>query len=350
MVSITLFIISPYADELVTPKKIGLLTLVWFIINFFTVFLGISAEMLIIKIFETDDKSKGSMLLDMGWTIGGFLSYNLFVPLNRVNWLNKNIFTNNPISKPILSHSTMMLILAFCTITYGVTIFIFVGEKMIEDHIERPNFLTLFKRIIKFFTTETMRNFLIFILLMRIFRFFIIDTIGLKFITHGISKTTIVNIDTITFPLYIICSILFMKFMVKGKIMQWYSWMMIYAVMLVFATFLILKDLENNNSTNRTTWLLVIMSVLGRFCVEGPFLMGFINLITPEEIGSTFITFQMCWQNITYLIPSTIGMKITHHKLFNFDYQVMTALIIQITLVVVLMPYCRTLDTKHKEE
>ena len=341
---------APYANTLVDPQRVGLLTLIWFVINLVTVFMGIAAEMFIVKIFDADDKSKGSMLLDMGWTIGGFFSYNLFVPLNSVNWLNKYIYTSNPVTTPIISHSAMILFMAVCTSTYGILIFLFVGEKMIEDHLERPSFPTLFKRVIRFFTKETMRNFLIFMALMKVFRSFINDTIGLKFISHNISKTTIVNIDTVTFPLYILFSLLFMKFMVKGKIMRWYGWMLVYTMFLLISSYLALKDLEVNQDIGRTTWILFILSVLGRLCVEGPFLMGFINLITPEEIGSTFITFMMCWNNFSYAVPSTLGLKITHRHYFNFDYQVIVVLIIQTVLILAFMPYCNSLDSKEKEE
>lgn len=351
---ILLLLMAPHADSLVDSSKIGTLTLLWFCINLVAVFMGIAAEMFIVKIFEADDKSKGSMLLDMGWTIGGFFSYNLFVPFNSVHWLNTYIYTSNPRTQPLVSHQAMVIFLAVATLTYGVLVFLFVGEKMIEDHLERPSFHMLFRRIVRFFTKETMRNFLVFILMMRIFRSFVVDTIGLKFITHGIPKTTIVNIDTVTFPLYVFCSILFMRFMVKGKIMKWYNWMMIYTVLLIFASFLALKDLESlersQQGTGRTTWFLIILSILGRFCVEGPFMMGFINLITPEEIGSTFITFMMCWMNLSYALPATLGLKVTHTKIFNFDYQVIVALSIQLLMVFVYMSYCNNLDTKEKEE
>lgn len=354
ILTVILLIVAPFADDMVSPSKIGLLTLVWFLINFVTVFMGIAAEMFIVKIFEADDKSKGSMLLDLGWTIGGFFSYNLFVPFNSVHWLNTYIFTSNPRTTPLITHRMMVTFLAMSTMAYGILIFLFVGEKMIEDHLEKPSFKMLFRRITRFFTKETMRNFLVFILLMRIFRFFVADTIGLKFISHGIPKTTIVNIDTITFPLYVICSIMFMRFMVKGQIMKWFNWMMIYAVALLFASYFVLKDLEgldrNKESKGRTTWFLAILSALGRFCVEGPFLMGFINLITPEEIGSTFITFMMCWMNLSYALPATTGLKITHHRWFNFDYQVLVALSVQMLVIFIYMPYCNSLDQKKKEE
>lgn len=352
VLSLMLILVAPNAEVFVQPSKIAALTAIWFSINLIVVLLTISGEMLIVKIFEENDKSKGSMLLDLGWTIGGFFSYNIFVPLNSVDWLNANIFKENHISQPIVSHKAMVFGLATMAFLYAVVVLIFLGEKKTEVHFAKPSFYNILRRVGKFFTQPTMRNFIGYLAAVRIFRYLISDVLILKFINSGITKTTIVNIDTITFPLYIISSIFFMRFMVKGKVMKLYSYFLVYIVFLLLCSYLVLKDLQHHQteaSKSRTVTFLLIISALGRLCVDGPFILGFINLITPLDMGSTFITFMMCWQNLTQMVPSTIGLDVIHQDIFNFDAYVVTCLLLHLVLVIVLMPYSFSLDSKDKD-
>ena len=345
-----LFAIAPSADSLTSPHTVEALTKIWFCINLLAVITSIACEMLIVKIFEADDKSKGTMLLELGMSIGGFLSYNLFVPLNSVAWLNAYVFTQHPVTKPLLTHSSMMVFVAAVSLAYGVAIFLFLGEKVSENQATQPSFSVLFRRLGRFFTRIPMRNLLIFISLTRIFRFFVNEAIGLKFIDNGVSKTTLVNIDTATFPLYLVVSVYLMRFLVKGKIMRWFSWMMVYAIFLTFTPFFILKDLEANKNLSRTTWLLMLLGILRQFCSETPFLLGFINLITPEEIGSTFITFLACWLNLNYSIPTTLGLQFVHENYISFDLLVICCLSLQLAIIFYYKPYCYFLDLSTKED
>ena len=348
--SALLIFVSPFAESFIDPNKIAGLTTLWFCINLVSCFLAISAEMFIVKIFEEDDKSKGSMLLDLGWSIGGFFSYNLFVPLNSVNWMNKYVFTTTPITEPIVSHKAMVFCLAVIAFIYALVLLIFVGEKKKEIHQVKLSLPTLLGKVCKMFTNPIMGKFLIYIALMRIFKNLVVDTIVLKTMNAGITKTTIVNIDTVTFPLYVVASVCFMRLMTKGKVMKLYSWMLVYGIIVIVFSLLVLDDLEANRNITRTTVFLVLISILGKFCVDGPFLMGYINLITPDDIGSTFITFMMCWQNMTMVFPSSIGLEIIHQDVFNFNLYAGTCLVIQLALIFGYMRYSNSLDEKDKDE
>lgn len=350
VLALVLIIVAPWAETFIDPHKVGGLTALWFCINLVTVFLTISAEMFIVKIFEEDDKSKGSMLLDLGWSIGGFFSYNLFVPLNSVTWLNNHVFQASPVSKPIISHKAMVFGLASTALIYAVAVLIFVGEKKTELNHPRLSLVALLNKVGKFFTQPTMRNFLGYIALMRIFRYLLTDTLMLKIINGGVAKTTIVNIDTVTFPLYIVVSVCFMRLMSKGKVMKLYSSMLLYAMAVLVVALMVLNDLETHHNSSRTSVFLVLISIMNKFSVDGPFLMGFINLITPHDIGSTFITFMMCWQNLTQIVPSSIGLEIVHRHFMNFNVFACICVACQTILILAFMNYSNSLDDKDKEE
>ena len=98
-------------------------------VNCFTVFLQIAAEMWVVKMFSEDEKAKGSVMLIVGMNMGIFTMYNVFVPLNSVAWLNKYIFTSNPRTEPLITHSGIVSFIAVVSLSIGLYVLLFVAER-----------------------------------------------------------------------------------------------------------------------------------------------------------------------------------------------------------------------------
>ena len=95
LLSGALYYFSTESDS-IRPEGMNKLTVVWFCIHSIIVITQIASEMWIVKLYDTeDDKSKGSMVIGMGMTIGAFFGLNVFIPLNHVDWLNENWFTQH---------------------------------------------------------------------------------------------------------------------------------------------------------------------------------------------------------------------------------------------------------------
>jgi MFS transporter, PAT family, solute carrier family 33 (acetyl-CoA transportor), member 1 len=331
-------ILAPSSHELITPKGIPTLVLIWVLINCVVVFLQISGEMWIIKIFEGGDhKSRGSLLLEVGMPIGMFITYNIFVPLNSAGWL---------------SHGTMLYFMMLSVLAYAAWILLFVAEKSIEteDANKRPTLLTLIKVIPKFFIHDNMRKLLLFVAATRVLRFMFAETILLAYINNGLSKSAIVNIDTLTFPVLLGSSFIVAKYMKQGSLAFFYTALIIYGQVLTLLNYLILTDMRSNHSLGRTKVFLFILNFLDKLVIPTTFLVGYVNTVTPEEIGSTFITFLMCWFNICANMPNSLGLKLVHWMPGLFDVLVLGAISIQMVLCFSLFGFAKKLDTYTKTE
>jgi MFS transporter, PAT family, solute carrier family 33 (acetyl-CoA transportor), member 1 len=200
LIAIGLLVTAPFADRLMHPDHMTVIIVLWFCLNILAVFFLVAGEMWVVKALHGADKGVGSLIFDIGFSIGGFISYNLFVPLSSLKWLNENIFKSNPLSRPLILPSEMMWLMAGIHLVFGLWILLMVAEKKTEHLHERMSFKRLFRLIPQLFINKHLRGVLIVIALQRGFRNLIVDSIGLKFVDYNMSKATIANTDTYSFP------------------------------------------------------------------------------------------------------------------------------------------------------
>lgn len=340
LIGILLFIASPRIDSLLDPSNMGPLVSILFAVNFVSAIALISGEVLILKAFGEEEKGKGSMVFDLGMSTGVFVAYNIFVPLSNKEWVQKNIWGMSESESGLINNQGMLIIIASLSILLAVFMLFFVQEKEISDSNKerdqnlainprreeastssKPTICSLLKIFPQFLLNPFTRNFLIMVGLNKVFKFLYLEVLMLKMIDHGIKKTTIVNMTTVTLPLYYICSIYAMRFMKKGRLMKIYFYMSIGGIVFFVARFLVIvylasgagpEDTKETKETtqHRTVVMLYVMNVLDNVVMPSVFINGFINIITPAEIGSTYLTFIYCWNNITGTIPNTVGLRI----------------------------------------
>lgn len=95
--SIVMFICGPLMKSFIDHKKIYIIVCSWFVINFVNCFFQIASESWCVSILDEKHKPTATIMLTVGQTMGIFATYNLFIPLNSVEWLNKNIYKSHPI-------------------------------------------------------------------------------------------------------------------------------------------------------------------------------------------------------------------------------------------------------------
>jgi len=78
--------------------------------------------------------------------------------------------------------------------------------------------------------------------------------------------------------------------------------------------------------------------------------LGFVNFMTPESIGSTFITFVMCWNNGVQTVPTSVGLRLVHISPIPVDYVILTGIILQVIVNLLIKRTCDDLDRKDKKE
>jgi len=328
VITVVLFFLAPYGDEIIQPKNVKPLTFLWMGVNVICIFSQIAGEMWIVKIFSEAEKGKGTIMFDIGMKVGAFVGYNLFIPLNSPKFLNKYFFTSSPISEPLVSHAQLLIFIGIVCLGSALYILGFVAESIPEET-ERPSLMRVLKTVPKFFTTKAIFTFLLVIGAGRLLRYMFMETLLLKLLDSGVKKTTLVNIDTLTFPVYIGASIYMMRYIHKGNVMKTFWIINLILCAVLMCRFLIYIDLANNHSYYRSIFLLVLVSLADKFIIIDICVLGFVNFITPESIGSTFITFVMCWNNAFNVIPTSIGLKLVNNKLIRVDYLILFSIILR---------------------
>lgn len=351
---LVLLSIAPVADALNTPDQINTLVVVWFFVNCVVVVFQIAGEMWIIKLFHTDDeKGKGSVFFDIGSSIGSFLAYNILVPLSSVKWINSHRDPGNKVTQPFITPQQVLSLVGVCALVLGGIILIFVAEKVDPAPTSKrsQNLVRVIKLLPKFFSQKNMRKFLLFGLVIRFFPALFDEVMMLKVLDNGISKTTLVNLSSFTFPLYLLVSFISIRFMQKGSMMRRSYYMGIYAVLLNGLQYLVYLDLAHNRNIKRTENLILLCSVLEKFQFGGNLSFAYISTITPEDIASTFLTFLMCWSNLSNMLPATIGLKLADWMPHDFERMYSYSLLAQVLVVVCLQGYwMNTLDTLSKDD
>ena len=84
--------------------------------------------------------------------------------------------------------------------------------------------------------------------------------------------------------------------------------------------------------------------------ISGSFSYGYVNSVTPESIGSTFITFMMSWCNACSSIPSTIGLSITQNPYLDFHTLFIMAISLHVVMTLFFKGECHYLETASKRE
>jgi len=333
------------------PENMDAIVLLWFFVNIIITIFQIAGEMWLVKIFDTDnEKSQGSIVFDTGVSLGSFLAYNVLVPLSDLKWLNSKRAADNQLTSPYMTHQIMLFAIGATSLMFSFVIFFTVAEKTLTYPNEQRDLCKVVKIAPKFFTNKTMRDFMIFIFVTKAVRQLFGEAITLKMIDQGLSKTSLVNTDTVTFPLYLVTNWILFKIIKKGSIVRMYLWMVLYTCVQFLLRYFVYLDLKVSKNTDRAVVFLYILSFMDRFANTSAVIAGYINIITQQEVGATFLTLMFCWLNMAGILPNTIGLKMTDWLGSGFDAAYLATTGIQVLTVFCYFGYAQKLDTMDKDE
>lgn len=349
--SVIFLYVSTIAEAMYARQQVWELTGLFFSVNMAIIVVQIAGEMWLLKIFDEENKSRGAMFINIGMSSGYLFGYNIFVPLNSVKWLNANIFTKNPISEPILTHRFFLMLIGAMFLSAAIFILLFVAEKKIENACNTPTLVGILKVFAKFFTHANMRNFLIYIVLAKTFYYLINGSLDLKLIEGGLSKAQLVNVNTLSFPVYLLASIVGMRWLVRGSIMQNFHIIVACLGMTSIFMYFLVQDLEHNGVTTRIPYLYFLITCISRSCLFEEYLMGYINTIASEEIGSTFITAILSVNNSAMQFPTSIGYAIAGRiPVSSFDFYAIFCIGMHFFVLFLYIRFPKKLDKRTKHD
>jgi hypothetical protein len=157
------------------------------------------------------------------------------------------------------------------------------------------------KSIPLYLKNKYVRAYLIYIMMTKGFESLIYNANKFKMMEFGVDKSTLVNVGGLVIPIEIMLSFVVKKYLIRGEMIKFYHYFLTMLAISIGLKYLINKYIEGlhlvnkDGSKNPLPPLALILIILE--CVfysitklKYIFLMGFRNLITDEELGSTSMT------------------------------------------------------------
>lgn len=335
-----------FIEHFVKSVSIGALTSIFLVVNLLVCVVQIAGEAWILTMFNKEDKAKASTFLGIGQLLGVMLGYNIFTPLNDVQWLNDNIFTKNPISSPILSHQLFCFFVAALYFIQIVANVLFIAEEKITDK-KAKDICRILSVVPRHVTNSHMRNFILYIFGCRFVYYMIDFTLDLRLVRNGylnLGRSTISNIDTMTFPIVFSLSFLTIYYMKKGQLIRMFHLNMFMVVLLGYFRYLIYVDLVENRNTTRTYFCRLISGIMTGMDFTQFFLMAYFNNIVNKAVGNTGITCLIAIANQTLILSRTAGLQLSAYM--DYGVFINSCCVIQAGLLIVLFRYAFILDNK----
>ena len=304
-------LIGPLMEDLVDNLKIGPLTVTVALVNVMICLVQMSGEAWVLTLFESEEeKSKASTYMNVGYSLGYMIGYNIFTPLNDIEWLNQNFFEDNPRKAPIVTHTMMCIFIAILfaiLITFNM---LFVAEQILSRK-KQKTICQILSILPRHFTNKHMAGFLAY-MFFTMFVFYSVDAVlDLKLVKNGyqnFDRATLSNIGTLMYPIVFVLSISTVYYMHAGQLIRMFHLNLgVLCLSGLFRYFMTL-DLMYNRNTTRAFWA----RAYGEMYKTGLdftsfFLMGFFNTIVDESVGNTGITCLISMMNQTGTLSSTFG-------------------------------------------
>ena len=292
------------------PSEVGRLTLIWTIINIAVVFFHITGEIWILKIFDdTTLKGQSAGISQLAKALGFFMGYNIFIPLNDVNWLNDHIY-NQPVIGPMVSNTGFVLFMAIFSLALGIFTICFVAEKQIETDFGAGYVKLYIKLLPRLLTLKSMKNLLLCLVMTRFFYYLIMESLLLKLIDGGIKKTYIVNWQTIAYLFHIASIIVTTKLIKPGFIAKLNHMMFGYMAILLVFFLTIYLDLDQNGNLDRTKWLIVCLFMLEALFTKGLLTQAYMSIVAPADFSGAFLSMAFCTMNVSESVTNSLGLWI----------------------------------------
>lgn len=338
--------LGPTIQTLVDETKVVPLTVTFFIVNFMVTIVQIAGEAWILTMFNKEDKSKASTFLSLGQSLGVILGYNVFTPLNDVTWLNNNLFPNDHRNTPLVTHSMFCITVALYIFAQIAVNLLFIAEERMIDK-KAKDICKILSIVPRHVTNPHMLAFVGYMFATRFIYYMVDGAYDLELVRNGyldIGRSTLSNVDTITFPFVFMMSYMTIYFMKRGQLIRMFHLTMF--VVILNGTFRYITWLNLVVDRNLTLAIIarVFSGIIAGMDFTTFFLMSFFNTIVNKAVGNTGITCLIAIMNQTGTLSNTLGLKLI--SIVGFSPVVITCLSVQLVLLIALFRYAKYFDNK----
>ena len=344
-VGILFMSLATTVDGMIKRLEVVSLTLYFVAINFFACIISTAGEASVLTVFKDEDKAKAATFMGLGQILGTMTGFNLFTPMNDIDWLNNHIFTTNSVSSPILTHHTFCFIVSAVFIGLSVMVALFVGERKIMEKGTR-SFCWILAIIPRIFTNSHTRNLIFFLFSIRIFCA-VSQVIDFKMVKNGyynMGRSTLSNIDTMTMPLIIVLFSFTVLYTRKGRLMKMIVLTTFYIVLANAFKYISYLDLITNRHYTRAYVARIVGTLTSTMDFTGIYVFAFLNITVNPIVGNTGMSCFVSIFMLTNILPGTLGFMLA--DVLPFNTLVIGCLSIQTVVLVLVYPYALHIDKK----
>ena len=346
LIGVMFMFLGPTIQTMIENLQVGALTAIFVVAITLVQVVIIAGDTWIMTLFSKETKAKGVAFQSAGQTLGVLFTYNIFTPLNDTEWLNQNLFPNNPRTSPILTHSMVCFIIAVFFLAQITVNLLFIAEEKINDK-KAKNICNILKIVPRHFTNSYIRKLILYMFATRFIYFMVDSSFDFKLVRNGyfnMTRSVIPNIDTIMTPLAIVTSLFMIYYLRKGILMKMYHLTMIYIVLNGFARYLIYLNLVENKDYTLAVIARFFTSFVTSLDFSTIYMFSFVSSFVNKAIGNTGISCLMAIMNQTVFLSRTLGFAMLDW--FSYDLVVLSCLSVQLIILLATYRYVDWFDKR----
>ena len=226
---------------------------------------------------------------------------------------------------------------------------LFIAEEKIDDPISK-NMCKILSIVPRHFTNPHMFGFIRYLFAAKFVGNMVMESFDLALIKNGymdIGRSTLSNVDTLTFPLVFLLAYLNIYFMKKGQLIRMFHLSMFVVILNAAFRYLTWLNLVTTSDFNSTMVARGFSGIIEGMDCSTFYLISFFNTIVNKSVGNTGITLLISINNQTKILSDTLGLFLIGR--LGFSPVVISCLTAQFIFLVLLYRRSSYFDKKDSK-
>jgi PAT family acetyl-CoA transporter-like MFS transporter 1 len=200
LIGLTILYMASQGEKLFEIQSIPKLNIIAILVVLFAIPVDISLDGWMVTLISTENSSYGVVAMTLGYNLGNFIAFNLFMPLTSLEFCNNYIYST-PQSTPLISTASYIAFIACIILAVNFWAHFFVVEKEPEGHKNPGSVKEVLKTLEIFVTNPYFRKLFFLFSTWNIIFGPIHNLFGSIVIEKGVSKELFTNINSPITPI-----------------------------------------------------------------------------------------------------------------------------------------------------
>ena len=337
--------LSTQVETWMKTKEVGLLTIFLFTINLMGCLREMANDCWVLTMFDDKNRSEANVYQYLGTFVGMFFSFNLFIPLNDLEWLNDNIFTKNNLESPLVNQSDLCLAMGILYLIQFTILLLFVAEEMYIKAEEMVTFTQVLKVFPRHFTNKYMLKFILYFFSCRFIVYMLDPIFDLLSISNGyinVGRSQLANLQTLLCPLVFLLIYVATYYTRPGYLMRLFHISIAIMTLHILFRYISILDLITNRDKTRMIITRGFSGLVTSVEYSYYLLYAYFYNITNPKFGNTSMCILASLTYQTMYISQTVGFYLMDY--ISFEVFIPVCLVVQTILLIGLFGFAKTLD------